>query len=66
MYLKITKDDYQLDHIIPVSKGDDNSLENMGIAIPIANQAKTDLTLEEYLDLCKQVLEHNGYTVIKN
>lgn len=65
MYLKITKDDYQLDHIIPVSKGEDNSLENMGITIPIANQAKTDLTLEEYLDLCKQVLEYHGYIVTK-
>ena len=27
--------------------------------------SKHDLTIEEYLSLCKQVLEHHGYTVSK-
>lgn len=31
----------------------------------IANYSKSDLTVEEYLELCKKVLEHYGYTVNK-
>jgi orotate phosphoribosyltransferase-like protein len=64
--IDINKDDYCLDHIVPVSKGGNNELENMGITTPIANASKTDLTLEEYLLLCKQVLENFGYIVEKN
>ena len=59
------KDDYCFDHIIPVSKGGSNDLSNLGITTPAANYSKSDLTVEEYLNLCKLVLEHHGYTVNK-
>ncbi len=58
-------DSYDLDHIIPVSKGGTNELSNLGVAIPMANRSKSDLTVDEYLELCKKVLEYHGYTVIK-
>lgn len=64
--IDIEKDEYCLDHIIPVSRGGSNELSNMAITIPSANISKADLTLEEYLKLCKEVLEHFGYTVIDN
>lgn len=48
---------YHLDHILPRSRGGDNSLENCGLASRSANQAKTDLTLEEFVQLCKEVVE---------
>ena len=64
--IDILKDDYNLDHIVPISKGETNDLKNMGITIPDANRSKSDLTLDEYLALCKKVLENFGYTVIKN
>ena len=54
---------YQLDHIIPKSKGGDNSLENCGLAISEANRSKCDLLIEEYLILCEKVLIYNGYVV---
>lgn len=57
--------DYSLDHIIPVSKGGDNSLDNCGLTCKRANQAKTDMTPTELLDFCKEVLEYNGYFVTK-
>ena len=56
---------YQLDHIIPRAKGGSNDLKNMGLACRDANVSKFDLSLSEYLSLCKEVLEFNGYEVNK-
>ncbi len=54
---------YSLDHINPISKGGDSSLENLGITTRKANQSKSDLTHKEFLELCKKVLIHHGYNV---
>lgn len=61
--IDLEKDNYQLDHKIPVSKGGTNDISNMGIACPEANYSKSDLTIEEYLNLCKEVLLNFGYKV---
>lgn len=63
--IDIDTDKYHLDHIIPVSKGGDNSLYNMGVTIPEANMMKSDLLVSELLELCKEILENNGYIVNK-
>ena len=47
---------YHADHIIPKSRGGDNSFKNFGLAIREANQAKGDMTLEEFYTLCEKVL----------
>jgi 5-methylcytosine-specific restriction endonuclease McrA len=57
--------DYHFDHINPVSKGGSNTLDNLGITCCAANKAKNDLSVSEFLTLCKEVLEHNGYKVKK-
>lgn len=49
---------YHLDHIVPRSKGGDNTLENCGIACKIANMSKTDMTYEEYVNLCREIIKH--------
>jgi len=54
---------YEFDHRVPVSKGGDNSLTNLGLCIPDANVAKGNLLLPEFLELCKRVLLHHGYGV---
>jgi CRISPR/Cas system Type II protein with McrA/HNH and RuvC-like nuclease domain len=56
---------YHFDHIIPRSRGGDNSIDNLGICSKKANQSKQDMTPDEFVNLCKQVLEHNGYQVSK-
>jgi CRISPR/Cas system Type II protein with McrA/HNH and RuvC-like nuclease domain len=56
---------YEFDHIIPLSKGGTSSFENLGIAKPEANRAKYDLSVEEFIELCKDVLINFGYTVNK-
>lgn len=59
------KKTYQLDHIIPRFKGGNNEIDNMGLTCADANKSKTHLLVSEYLDLCKEVLEYNGYIVTK-
>jgi CRISPR/Cas system Type II protein with McrA/HNH and RuvC-like nuclease domain len=56
---------YHLDHKIPVSKNGGDSLDNLGLCCAEANKAKSDMTPEEFIDLCREVLEHNGYIVDK-
>ena len=51
---------YSLDHIIPRSKGGDNSVNNLGLTAREANKAKSDLTLDEFLTLCYDVLVYHG------
>ncbi len=47
---------YSLDHIIPASRGGLSTLDNMGLTTQKANQAKGDMTPQEFLDLCKAVV----------
>lgn len=56
---------WNFDHVIPATRGGDNSFENLQVASRVANNSKNDLTLEEFLLLCKEVLEHHGYEVNK-
>jgi 5-methylcytosine-specific restriction endonuclease McrA len=50
---------YHLDHIIPKSRGGDDSLDNCQIACREANQAKGDLLVEEFIELCNKVVKAN-------
>jgi len=47
---------YHLDHIVPISKGGDNSLNNCNIACKEANQAKHNLSKDEFIKLCQDVI----------
>lgn len=51
---------YSLDHIIPVSKGGDNSLKNCGLCCREANMAKSDMTLDEFYKLCEDVINNKS------
>lgn len=58
--INLLEDDYELDHIIPVSRGGLNTLDNLGILSKKANQAKSNLLVNEFIDLCKQVIEYTS------
>ena len=55
---------YNLDHIVPSKVIVDNSLDNLGITCRDANFAKTDMSVEEFVQLCKEVVKHNGYKIV--
>lgn len=52
---------YHFDHIEPRSRGGSNDLDNLGIVTPEANYAKRDLPLEDFLELCVDVVTHWGF-----
>ncbi len=56
---------YHFDHIIPRSKGGPNTIDNLGICTKNANQAKHDMTPDELIQFCKNILDYNGYDVSK-
>ncbi len=49
-------DSHHFDHILPITRGGNNSLENLGITTPQANSAKSNLTVDEFYQLCKKVV----------
>lgn len=49
---------YQFDHIIPASRGGDNSLDNLGLCTKEANLSKRDMTADEFYAFCKEVVKY--------
>ena len=58
-------EDYQYDHVVPIARGGDNTLNNLQILCNEANQAKGRLTDQEFIDLCKEVVIHAGFKIWK-
>ena len=54
---------FSFDHIIPVSKGGNSTLSNLGLCIKNANMSKYSMELDEYIELCKKVLINFGYKI---
>ena len=50
---------YQLDHIVPRSKGGSSNLDNCQLLCKEANQAKHDLSLEDFIQLCNEVVDYH-------
>ena len=58
-------DTYEYDHILPIARGGDNSLDNLQIVCPEANRAKGMMTDQEFIELCKEVVIHAGHRIYK-
>lgn len=56
---------YSIDHIIPSSKGGENNIDNAGLISSSINKMKSDITVEEFIQKCVQILEYNGYYITK-
>lgn len=49
---------YEFDHVVPRKLGGANSLDNLGIATKNANRAKGAMTVEEFVALCRKVVDY--------
>lgn len=56
---------YHFDHKVPVSRGGTNTLDNLEICTKKANNSKSDMTHDEFVEFCKTVLIHHGYQISK-
>lgn len=52
----------ELDHVIPISKGGDNSYGNSRWLCRAANQAKRDLTDSDFFSLLSNITKSRAYT----
>lgn len=48
-----------LDHIVPMARGGEHGIDNLRWLHPDVNLAKRDLMDDEFLDLCRMVVEHH-------
>ena len=49
------RNSFSLDHVIPKSKGGPNNIDNMRIAYMQANQAKNDMILDDFIEMCHEI-----------
>lgn len=56
---------YQIDHIIPFSKGGKHTLDNIDISCSEANYMKSNLTMNELISLMTEIFIKLGYLVKK-
>lgn len=49
---------YEIDHIIPCSRGGLNDFSNLGLVTRNANRVKCDLFIDELYDICKKILKN--------
>jgi len=54
---------FSLDHIIPKSKGGENTINNLGICCAEANNCKRNLMLKDFISLCKEIVKIHGDTI---
>ena len=58
----LTPDTASLDHIVPVRCGGEHRVENTQVLHKDVNRAKTTMTNGEFIQLCREVVEHTPHT----
>ena len=52
-------DSYQLDHMVPISRGGSSKLSNLGLLSSRINMMKGNLSVYEFVSICKAVSDFN-------
>lgn len=62
---RIEGDDYEIDHVIPVSNGGSDTVDNLRIVKPEYNRRKSDMSLSEYREMFRIDRFLNSKPIIK-
>jgi 5-methylcytosine-specific restriction endonuclease McrA len=54
----LTPDTASLDHVVPVRNGGEHRIENVQVLHKDVNRAKSTMTNEEFVQLCREVVEY--------
>jgi len=55
---KLTPETASLDHIVPFSRGGEHNISNVWVVDHQVNIAKGTMTLEEFMAMCRDVINH--------
>jgi 5-methylcytosine-specific restriction endonuclease McrA len=58
----LSPDSASLDHIIPVRDGGGHTLENVQVLHKEVNRAKSTLTHDQFIQMCREVVDHVAFT----
>ena len=61
----LTPADASLDHVIPISRGGPDRIENAQLVHRAVNRAKGALTNEEFVQLCREVVAWSEASVLR-
>lgn len=57
---KLSPDVASVDHMLPISRGGTNTIDNVCVVHADVNRAKGTLTVSEFVELCREVVEHTS------
>jgi hypothetical protein len=52
-------EEYSLDHVLPIARGGKSTLENCMLVCRKVNMLKGDLTYEELIEMCQDILDYS-------
>lgn len=55
-----------IDHIVPLSKGGTNGMDNLQLACKRCNLMKSDFSTEEFLDKIREISKHHRFVKMKS
>ena len=57
---ELTPENTAFDHRIPLGQGGSSEKENLHAVIKQANISKSDMSMQEFMDICAKVIKHSG------
>ena len=61
----VSKDKMTIDHIMPLSSGGTNAINNLQLACGACNQAKSNMTMDEFFDKMAMIFANNRSEILQ-
>jgi hypothetical protein len=63
---ELTPETASLDHIVPVRSGGEHRIENAQVLHRDVNKAKTTMTRDEFIQLCREVVQYADFSLTED